>query len=202
MGRPLRHHAHAADGRTLPGACRRTGVYALTVLALALATGCAPTAHLTLSPTATAIPTATIPPAPTPTRTPEDAFRDELGAITGPRGQILARGSAFEVERLADLTIVHVFIQLLSPSLPDAQWDAFLVQRALWTGQEFAISTGWEVSVGLFVPSTDPAAGTLGRQIGVANLSTATARQFAWDQLPPQQVWSRYDGTAFNPSGL
>jgi Clp amino terminal domain, pathogenicity island component len=200
LGHLLRHRAHAADGRTLPGARRRSGVYALAVLVLMLATGCAPTTRLTPAPTA--IPTATTPPAPTSTMAPEDAFRDELEAITGLRGRDLARGPAFEVERLADVTIVHIFIQLSSPSLPDAQWDAFLMQRALWTGQEFAIPAGWEVSVELFIPSTDPAAGTLGREIGVANLGTAGARHFAWDHLSPQQAWSRYDGTAFNPSGL
>jgi hypothetical protein len=117
----LRHRAHVADGRTLPGARRRSGMYALAVLVLMLATGCTPTTRLTPAPTA--IPTATTPPAPTSTRAPEDAFRDELEAITGLRGRDLARGPAFEVERLADVTIVHIIIQLSSLSLPDAQWD-------------------------------------------------------------------------------
>lgn len=103
---------------------------------------------------------------------------------------------------MADVTIVHVFVQLSSPALSDVQWDAFLVQRALWTSREFAIPDGWEVSVEFFVPPTNAAATTIGKEIGVANLRTASARQFAWDSLSPQQAWSRYDGVAFNQNGL
>jgi hypothetical protein len=95
-----------------------------------------------------------------------------------------------------------VFVQLASPSLADAQWDAFAIQQALWTGQEFIIPAAWEVSVEIFVPSADPTASVLGREIGVANLHTASARQFSWDLLSPQQAWANYDGTEYSPTGL
>jgi hypothetical protein len=132
---------------------------------------------------------------------PDAAFRNELGAVTTLHGRFIG-GPGGEIEALAEVTIVHVFVQLASPSLADAQWDAFVIQRALWTGQEFIIPAGWEVSVQIFVPSADPNAGALGRWIGVANLHTASARHFSWDQLSAQQAWANYDGTQYSPTGL
>ena len=197
--------APSAYGRSVLNACRHSGVYVLLPLlvipSLVVVTGCAATTSFIVSPTAVA--TATImPPAPTVTPAPEDAFRDEIAAISGLRGQVPASRLSFEVERLANVTIVHVVIQLASPALPDVQWDAFLVQRALWLGQEFAIPDSWEVSVEFFVPPSDAATQTLGREIGVANLRTASARRLAWGSLSPQQGWSRYDSIAFNQNGL
>jgi hypothetical protein len=144
---------------------------------------------------------ATAPQVVAPTAAPDEAFRHELGALTTLRGRFIG-GPGAEIEALADGTIVHVDIQLTSPSLADAQWDAFVIQQALWTGQEFTIPAGWEVSVHIYVPSADPNAGDLGRYISVANLHTASARQFSWDQLSPEQAWARYDGTQYSPTGL
>jgi hypothetical protein len=145
--------------------------------------------------------TVTAPQVVAPTAVPEDAFRHELGALTTLRGRFIG-GPGAEIEALADVTIVHVNDQLASPSLADAQWDAFVIQQALWTGQEFTIPAGWEVSVQVFVPSADPNASPLGRYIGVANLHTASARQLSWDRLSPRQAWGQYDGTQYSPTGL
>ncbi len=196
----LKCRAPSAYDRSLLCACRRIGVYILVILSLLVVTGCEATTAPTVS--STAVATATTPPTPTATPAPEDAFRDEVPAITGLRGQVPASRLDFEVERLADVTIMHVFVDLSSPSLPDAQWDAFLVQRALWVDQEFVIPDGWEVSVEFYVPPTDSAEGTMGMEIGVANLYTASARRFAWESLSPQQAWSRYDGVEYNQNGL
>lgn len=137
----------------------------------------------------------------TQTTTPDAAFRDELGALTNLRGRFIG-GPGGEIEALAAVTIVHVNVQLASPSLTDAQWDALVIQHALWTGQEFTIPAGWEVSVQIFVPTADANANALGREIGVANLHTAKARQFSWDRLSPQRAWAQYDGTLYNSVGL
>lgn len=138
----------------------------------------------------------------TPTIAADAAFRDELAAVSGNlRGQFIG-GPGGEIDPLADVTIVYVFVQLASPSLADAQWDAYAIQRALWTGQEYTIPAGWEVSAQFYVPSTDPNASSMGRYIGVANLHTASARQFDWDQLTPQQAWARYDGVEYSAAGL
>lgn len=75
------------------------------------------------------------------------------------------------------------------------------MQRVLWLGQEFAIPDGWKVSVEFFVPPTSSATQSLGSEVGVANLYTASARQFVWESLSPQQAWSRYDSVAFNQNG-
>lgn len=202
--RSPRHVWPPATYGPLPRTRRRTGVAVLSLLSLlsllALA-GCgAPTRPAASS---TTVVTPTMPPAPTETPAPEDAFRYEVPSITGLRGQVPARRPTFEVERLADVTVAHVFIQLSSPAtLSNVQWDALLAQRALWTGQLFTIPDGWEVSVEFYVPPADPTAQSLGSEVGVANLHTASARQFAWASLSPQQAWSRYDGVEFNPNGL
>jgi hypothetical protein len=135
------------------------------------------------------------------TAAPDEAFRHELSALPSVRGRFIG-GPGAEIEALADVTIVHVHVQLASPSLADAQWDAFVVQQALWTGQEFTIPAGWEVSVHIYVPSADLDAGDLGRYISVTNLHTASARRFSWDQLSPQQAWAQYDGAQYSPTGL
>jgi hypothetical protein len=137
----------------------------------------------------------------TATAAPDEAFQVELGALTTLRGRFIG-GPGGEIEALADVTIVHVSVQLASPSLADAQWDAFAIQQALWTGREFTIPAGWEVSTQIFVPSADPNYSALGRWIGVANLHTASARLFHWAQLSPQQAWANYDGTEYSPTGL
>jgi hypothetical protein len=196
----MTYRAPSVYDRSLRCACCHIGAYVLMVVLLLVVTGCGTTTSRIIS--STEVATATTPPAPTATPAPEDAFRDEVAAITGLRGQSPASHPDFEVERLADVTIMHVFIQLSSPALSDVQWDAFLVQRALWTGHEFAIPNRWEVSVEFFVPPTTSATGTIGRTIGVANLGTASARQFVWETLSPQQAWSRYDSVAFNQNGL
>jgi hypothetical protein len=146
--------------------------------------------------------TATVPPrVVTATAAPDEAFRLELGALTTLRGSFSGGGPGGEIEPLADVTIVHVSVQLASPSLADTQWDAFVIQQALWTGPDFTIPAGWEVSAQIFVPSADPNQ-SMGLEIGVANLHTASAQQFRWAQLSPQQAWANYDGTEYSPTGL
>jgi len=184
-------------------ACRRIGIAVLAILSLMVITGCeAMTGSSLASTTAATAPATTTWPAPTATLAPDAAFRDEIATITCLRGLVPASRPGFEIEQLADVTVMHVFIQLSSPALPDVQWDAFCVQRALWSDQEFAIPDGWEVSVEFFVAPPNVAPTALGQEIGVANLHTASARRFAWDSLSPQQAWSRYDGVAFNQNGL
>lgn len=185
-------------------ACRSIGIAVLAILSLVAVTGCeAPTGPAVASTTAsTTAATATTLPSLTTTLTPDDAFRDEVAAITSLRSLVPASHPSFEVDRLADVTVMHVFIQLSSSALPDVQWDIFCVQRALWSDQEYVIPGGWEVSVEFFVAPPNVATTTLGTEIGVANLHTASARRFAWDSLSPQQAWSRYDGVAFNQNGI
>jgi hypothetical protein len=178
----------------------RFAVLALCCLWLALFSACATSTTIQV-PTAPPTVPPTRPPAATPTVPQYVAFQQELGAITGLRGQFIG-GPGGTIDPLADVTIVHVLVSLASPSLADAQWDAFAIQQALWTGQEFTIPAGWEVSVEFFVPSADPNASSLGLQVGVANLHTESARQFGWDHLSPEQAWAQYDGTEYNPAGL
>ncbi len=66
-----------------------------------------------------------------PTMAPDAAFRQELGGVPNLRGSFIG-GAGGEIETLAAVTIVHVNVQLASPSLTDAQWDAFTIQHALW----------------------------------------------------------------------
>lgn len=138
----------------------------------------------------------------TPTIADDQAFRDELALVSNTLHGQFVGGPGGEIVPLADVTIVHVGVHLATPSLADAQWDAYVIQRALWTGQEFTIPAGWEVTVGFWIPTTDPNAGTIGRYIGVANLHTASARQFSWAHLTPQQAWARYDGAEYSSAGL
>lgn len=175
---------------------RLTCLAVLAVCCLCLSfSACASSSTIYTPPSPQAQSAATV----TSTTTPEAAFRDELGALSNLHGHFIG-GPGAEVEALAAVTIVHVNVQLASPSLTDAQWDAFLIQHALWAGQEFTIPAGWEVSVQIFVPTAD--ANSLGREIGVANLHTAMARQFSWDNLSPQQAWAQYDGTLYSSAGL
>jgi len=139
---------------------------------------------------------------PTPTIAADQAFRDELALVSNTLRGHFVGGPGGEIVPLADVTVVHVGVQLATPSLADAQWDTYVIQRALWTGREYTIPTGWEVSVGFWIPTTDPNAGTIGRYIGVANLHTASARQFDWAHLTPQQAWARCDGVEYNSAGL
>lgn len=179
----------------------RLAVLALCCLCLSLSACASSATHEAPADTPTMAPTQPVVEA-TPTIAPDAAFRDEL-AIVAPnlRGQFVG-GPGGEIDPLADVTIVHVGVQLATPSLADAQWDTYVIQRALWTGQEYTIPAGWEVSVGFWTPTTDPNAGTIGRYIGVANLHTASARQFSWDHLTPQQAWARYDGVEYSSTGL
>jgi hypothetical protein len=204
MHSPLQRRTPSVYDRFLLCACRRIGVSVLAILALVVVTGCEATTGASVASTtaAAAAATATTLPAPTATLTPDAAFRDEIATITSLRSLVPASRPGFEIEQLADVTVMHVFIQLSSPTLPDVQWDAFRVQRALWSDQEFVIPDGWEVSVEFFVAPPNAATTTLGQEIGVANLHTASARRFAWDSLSPQQAWSHYDGVAFNQNGL
>lgn len=78
------------------------------ILSLAVITGCEMTTNLPVSPTVVA--TVTRLPAPTVTSAPEGAFRDEIAAITDLRGQVPASRPSFEVERVADVSIIHVYI--------------------------------------------------------------------------------------------
>ena len=150
---------------------------------------------------ATATATLPSPAVATLTTMPDAAFRHELGAVTNLRGRFIG-GPGGEIEAMAAVTIVHVNVLLASPSLTDAQWDALVIQQALWTGQDFIIPAGWEVSVQIFVPTVGPNASAIGREIGVANLHTTSARQFNWDHISPQQAWAKYDGTEYSSTGL
>lgn len=174
----------------------RFAALALCCMWLSLS-GCASTAAHTPPVAAPTRPTA----AASPTMAPDAAFRQELGVVPNLRGSFIG-GAGGEIETLAAVTIVHVNVQLASPSLTDAQWDAFTIQHALWTGQEFTIPAGWEVSVQIFIPSADPNSSALGREIGVANLHTTSARRFSWDYLSPQQAWAQYDGAEYSATGL
>ncbi len=198
VGLPLAQTGSAdEDEEDMMSRVSRCAFAVLCCLSLALFSACA-TSTITLVPTTA--PTQR-PAVATPTTAPGAAFRQELGALTDLRGHFVG-GSGGESEPLAGVTLVHVFVQLVAPSLANAQWDAFAIQQALWTGQVFTIPAGWEVSVQIFVPSTEPNTSSLGREIGVANLHAASARQFAWDHLSPQQAWAQYDGAEYSPTGL
>lgn len=177
----------------------RFAVLALCCLWLSLA-ACASSTARHIPPAVPASPTRPAAAA-SPTMGPDAAFRQELGVVTALRGRFIG-GAGGEIETLAAVTIVHVNVQLASPSLTDAQCDAFTIQHALWKGQEFTIPAGWEVSVQIFIPSADPNGSALGREIAVANLHTARAREFSWEHLSPQQAWAQYDGTEYSPTGL
>ncbi|HEY8326715.1 MAG: hypothetical protein ACHQ1E_08325 [Ktedonobacterales bacterium] len=183
----------------------RVALLALASVCLSLS-ACAPSAIVPAPPAASAPPTQlatvaspTVPSdAATATVPPDAAFRAELGAVTTLRGHL----EGGEMQTLADVTIEYVSVQLPSPSLSDAQWDVFTIQRALWTGQYFTIPAGWEVSVVIYIPSTSPGDGTIGHEIGIANLHTASARHFNWDHLSPQQAWAQYDGVEYSATGI
>lgn len=180
----------------------RLALLALCCLCLSLTACASSTTHDTPADTPTIAPRQRPAIEPTPTIAADQAFRDELALVShNLRGQFIG-GPGGEIDPLADVTIVHVGVQLASPSLADAQWDAYAIQRALWTGQEYTMPAEWEVSVQIYVASTDPNAGSMGRYIGVANLHTASARQFGWDHLTPQQAWARYDGVEYSSAGL
>jgi hypothetical protein len=147
-------------------------------------TGEVPAAHATLLPTPTRLPITTA-----------DLLADEIYQGTTLRGRLVT----VYTEPQADGTELRILLDLTHTSLADAQWDAYQVLKAVWTGHEFQIPADWIVHVVCYINADSQ---TLGTPIAVANLSAARASGFPWTQLSPEQAWGRYDGTLFNPSGL
>jgi hypothetical protein len=142
-------------------------------------------------PTATALPSATA----TATATPADALSTEIASGATLRGQIWS----IDPEPQADGTLCRIWDALSTPSLADAQVDAYQIFKAVWTGASYQIPSDWEVHLVFLVGATTQGPGT---PIAVANLHYHTAHGFPWAQLSPAQAWQRYDGTLYEPNGI
>ena len=142
-------------------------------------------------PIATSLPPATA----TATATPAEALSTEIATSATLRGQILG----MELEPQADGTLCRIWDGLTTPSLADAQADAYQIFKAVWTGASYQIPSDWEIHLVFVVGATTQGVGT---PIAVANLHYQTAHNFPWAQLSPAQAWQRYDGTLYEPNGI
>ena len=135
----------------------------------------------------------------TPTPSAPFAFLDQaLKATTDRRGYY----ALTYPESFADGDILNVIVELPAPpTLADAQWDAFVIQRLAWATPDAQPHAGWQVDVSFHVPD-GKGPGSWGTHVGMANLKAATAAHLAWTQLTSAQAWQRYDGTLFDPRGL
>ncbi|MDE3228979.1 MAG: hypothetical protein KGO05_03780 [Chloroflexota bacterium] len=116
------------------------------------------------------------------------------------------RGSyAFSyTESFADGNVLYVIVELPAPpTLADAQWDAYVIQRLAWSTPDAQPHTGWEIAVSFHVQGACPTCvDEWGLHVGMADLKAATAARMVWANLTPQQAWQSYDGTLFDPAGL
>ncbi len=168
------------------------GSLILLVAALGLVSCTDPLGAAVGQPTATALPPATATATP---MLPADALRTEIATRATLRGQIWG----MDVEPLADGTECRIWDALTTPSLVDAQSDAYQMFKAVWTGASYQIPSDWAIHLVFVVGATDQGPGT---PIAVANLTYQTAQGFPWAQLSPAQAWRRYDGTLYNPGGV
>lgn len=143
-------------------------------------------------PTATALPPATATATPL---IPAAALQAEIATSATLRGQIWG----MDPEPQADGMEFRIWDALTTPSLADAQADAYQIFKAVWTGASYQIPSDWQIHLVFVVGATTQGVGT---PIAVANLNYQTAQGFPWTQLSPAQAWQRYDGTLYNPSGV
>lgn len=146
----------------------------------------------TRQPTAAALPPATATSTPL---IPTDALQTEIAAGATLDGTIWA----MDPEPQADGMEFRIWDALTTPSLEDAQSDAYQIFKAIWTGASYQIPSNWEVHLVFVVGATTQGPGT---PIAVANLTYQTAHGFPWAQLSPAQAWQRYDGTLYEPGGI
>ena len=168
------------------------GSLLLLVVALCLASCTDPLGGASVGqPTATAL----LPATATATPFPSDALRTEIATGATLDGRIWG----MDVMPLADGTQCTIRDALTTPSLVEAQSDAYQIFKAIWTGASYQIPSDWKVHLVFAIDATDQGPGT---PIAVANLTYQTAQGFPWAQLSPAQAWQRYDGTLYNPSGV
>ncbi len=141
-------------------------------------------------PTATTLPTAT-------PLSPTEALNYEINNPGATLDGHLWGGA--DPEPQADGTEVVVRDALTTPSLVEAQSDAYQLFKAIWTGARYQMPSDWKVHLVFAIGATDQGPGT---PIAVANLTYQTAQGFPWAQLSPAQAWQRYDGTLFDPNGV
>jgi hypothetical protein len=142
-------------------------------------------------PTATALRPVTA----TATPLPAEALRTEIATGATLHGQIWG----IDLEPQADGTLCRIWDALTTPSLADAQADAYQIFKAVWTGASYQIPSDWEIHLVFVVGATTQGVGT---PIAVANLHYQTAHNFPWAQLSTAQAWQRYDGTLYEPNGI
>jgi hypothetical protein len=165
----------------------------LLVAALCLVSCANPLADTPVGPpTATALPPATATATPL---LPAEALRTEIASGATLRGQIWG----MDLEPQADGTLCRIWDALTTPSLADAQADAYQIFKAVWAGASVQIPADWEIHLVFVVGATTQGVGT---PIAVANLHYPTAHSFPWAQLSPAQAWQRYDGTLYEPNGI
>lgn len=169
------------------------GGLTLLVVALSLAScanplGDASAARPTAPPLAPATATAT-------PLNPYAALQTEIASGATLRGQIWG----MDPEPQADGMELRIWDALTTPSLVDAQSDAYQIFKAVWASASYQIPSNWQIHLVFVVGATAAGPGT---PIAVANLRYPTAHNFPWAQLSPAQAWSRYDGTLYDPSGI
>lgn len=182
--------------RPAPG--RRGRAYLLGSLTLLVAALCLVSCADPLGGVSVGQPTATALPPATATATPllpAEALRTEIASGATLRGQIWG----MDLEPQADGTLCRIWDALTTPSLADAQADAYQIMKAVWTGASYQIPADWEIHLVFVVGATTQGVGT---PIAVANLHYQTAHSFPWAQLSPAQAWQRYDGTLYEPNGI
>lgn len=181
-----------------PAPRRRGRAYLLSGLTLLVAALCLVSCADPLGGVSVGQPTATALPPATATATPllpAEALRTEIASGATLRGQIWG----MDLEPQADGTLCRIWDALTTPSLADAQADAYQIMKAVWTGASYQIPADWEIHLVFVVGATTQGVGT---PIAVANLHYQTAHSFPWAQLTPAQAWQRYDGTLYEPNGI
>lgn len=165
------------------------GICVLLSLILA-ACGSVSTTHSDTTAGSTARATSTSTSTPTPTSQFNEVglyLFDDMRAVPL-RGSLLNTGGDVHT---------YTFLINIAPTgtdLATIQWNAYQVQKAIWTASRYRITPGWTVSVRQYI-NGDAYTGTL---IGSADLHEPHGYTFDWVHLSPQQAWAKYDATTYH----
>lgn len=192
-----------ASTPTRPHPARAAYIAPLSVLAIALMLGCAPSPGIASTTPSASAPTATATPipCPTPTGSPSATQQRLATAVATAVGSVPCLDTAYQAQdhtamvtitlgglvptTTADIAAVQERVKVL----------CFQAQRALWTSG--VPLTGATVAV--LGPYLDPYNGPTIAPYASAYLVAHTAATFAWANLSPDSAWAKYTSTFLRP---
>lgn len=124
---------------------------------------------------------------------PSGVFRGQLLYITADAGDLPLRGNYLNDGWDDERNLIYVNIIPNGKDLATIQWNAYQVQKYVWTSKCFRIDASMSVSVRQYV-NGDANTDLL---VGSADVSEAQGYALDWAHLSPQQVWEKYDDTTY-----